>query len=451
VTEATPERALLLNDGAMPPATPRRSLGRGLLLVALIFLATRILVWAAAYTGAAVFFCIRHQWEPPLAQHMRPYRETPPDPDSPEYRSAHNLMANLAPLCQFDGLNYQSIIDRGYQYAPPPAEAKPYEYQQNIAFFPLYPLICWPLAQVLGTRAAMILVAHLAALAAGGCLYAWLRRRLDEGGALFAVAVVFCWPAACYFSFAYAESLTLLLLVLALWAMDRRAFGWAAVACALATATRPTAAGIVLVLMLAYWLSSARPRRQRAACLVGLTVLAAGGALIYAGYLTGRFGSPTVYWDNFEAGWVPRKLRADWVSFLTMAPIWSQLGKMAGVVVFWPLGLIELANPLRWNVPLSLLLVVVSFVGMRGVPRSFRPLLLLAPIIFVHAYLASGGAGFGIEPIGRYVALGVPTLIVLAAWFRRRAGAGLSCALLVALVLMQVAWAWRFGLREWSG
>ena len=63
---------------------------------------------------------------------------------------------------------------------------------------------------MLSTNAAMVLVAHACALAAALVLYMWVRWRVDEHAALFAVAATFCLPSACYYSFAYAESLTLL-------------------------------------------------------------------------------------------------------------------------------------------------------------------------------------------------------------------------------------------------
>lgn len=84
-------------------------------------------------------------------------------------------------------------------------------------------------------------------------------------------------------------------------------------------------------------------------------------------------------------------------------------------------------------------------------PRSFRPLLALGPLIFLHSYLASGGAKFGIEPIGRYMAVAVPALIVLAAWCQREWKPVGRYVLLTLLLLIQAAWAFRFGLQEWSG
>lgn len=451
---------------AAPPAVERRGMARGITLVVLILLATRLVVWSGAYLGAAAVFCIRHQWEPPMAQHAGEFmhRLLPPDDpdyhaardrllnsDDPEFRSARELLLNFAPLVQFDGLNYRSIITDGYQYAEPPAGAEPYEWQQNIAFFPLYPLLCRPLASFLTVEAAMVTVAHLCALAAAIVLFLWVRWRIDERAALFAVAAAFCLPAACYYSFAYSESLTLLLLVTALWLMDGRRLVLAAVACGLATATRPTALGIVPVFILACWFNGSGQPVRRIVRLIPLTVVGAAGMLAYAVYLTYSFGSPLVYVANFEAGWVPAEARVDWVEFATLVPIWAQLKHLGWAIVGFPVGLIELTNPLTWNVPFCFFILFLSLAGLGRVPRSFRPLLLLGPFIFLQAYLASGGASRGIDPLARYLAVSTPALAVLAAWCTREWRSGARTALLAFMLLVQAAWAFRFGLREWCG
>jgi hypothetical protein len=104
-----------------------------------------------------------------------------------------------------------------------------------------------------------------------------------------------------------------------------------------------------------------------------------------------------------------------------------------------------------WNVPLNLFILFLSLVGLPRVPRSFRPLLALGPLIFLHSYLASGGAKFGVEPIARYTAVSVPAFVVLGAWCMREWRPATRHLLLTFLILLQAAWAFRFGLQEWSG
>jgi len=439
------------------PGGPGQLAGRplihGLLVTVLIFAATRLVTWSATYCGAAVLFRIEHRLDPPFEKHLRRLQDQVARGEGAEYRSFVELLTDLAPLCRFDGVHYRSIIEGGYQYAPPvPGTQNRKQLEQNIAFFPLYPLICRPLTRFFGVHGAMVLVANGCALLAAIVLYLWIRRRLEESVALFAVAVTFCWPASVYYSYGYAESLTLLLLVIALWLIDSRWFGMAAIICGLATATRPTALAIVGVLALAYWLGSSRPWGGRLLRLVPLCVVGGAGLLIYAGYLTIRFGSPLVYLDNFKAGWVPDSARAGWLGYLTLTPLWEQFKYVRQLVMFWPpIGLVNAANTLMWNTPLNLFILFLSLAGLRRVPRGFRPLLGLGPLIFLHSYLASGGAKFGIEPIARYMAVSVPAFVVLAAWCMRQWRPAVRHVLLTFMVLIQAAWAFRFGLQEWSG
>lgn len=430
------------------------SLARGVLLVLLIFAGTRLLTWTATYYGAAMLFRIENRLDPPFDKHIRRWQDHPPAPDSEEYRSLMDILTDFAPLCRFDGEHYRSIIEGGYQYEKHAGPVEDHRVlEQNIAFFPLFPLVCGFFTGALGTRAAMVLVAHLCALAGAIVLYLWIRRRVDEPVAVFAVAATLCLPSSVYYSYAYAESITLLLMVVALWLIDIRAFVPAAVVCGVATATRPTALGIAGVLALAYWFNSSEPRRgRRLLKLVPLVLIGVAGIAAYAGYLTYRFGSPLVYVDNFKAGWVSEGQRAEWLPFLTLSPFWEQFKYFRNLVLFAPpVGLINAPNTLMWNAPLDLFILFLSLAGMSRVPRSFRPLLALGPLIFLQSYLASGGAKFGIEPIARYMAVSVPAFVVLAAWCLREWRPVARYLMLGFMVLLQAAWAFRFGLQEWSG
>lgn len=449
------KKASLLFEDPLPGAALAPSgggLARGLLLVLLIFAGTRLVTWTGTYCGAALLFRIEHKLDPPFEKHLRRLLEQAAEHRGAEYESYVDLLTDLAPLCRFDGVHYRSIIEGGYRYeVPPPGTTDRKVLEQNIAFFPLFPLLCRPPAHVLTTHQAMVLVTHLCALAAAIGLYLWIRRRIDEPTALLTVALTLCWPSAVYYSYGYAEGLTLLGMVGALWLIDRGAFFPAALVSGLATATRPTALAIAAVLVLAFWLNAAGTRRQRLLKLIPLGLLGAAGLLLFAGYLTWRFGSPLVYIDNFKAGWVPEKERSDWLAYLTFTPIWEQFRYFRNTALFAPVGLVNLANPFMWNVPLNLFLLFVSLAGLGRVPRRFRPLLLLGPLIFLHSYLASGGAKFGVEPIGRYMAVAVPAFVVLAVWCLREWHAVARHLFLTFLVLLQAAWALRFGLQEWSG
>ncbi len=442
---------LLFED--RPVATPPTHLWRGLLIVLLLFAGTRLVTWIGAYHGAWTLFRIEHQIDPPLEQHIPELEDQFVQGSGPEFETATDLLVDFMPLCRFDGIHYKSIIEGGYQYTPPPpGTTDRRELEQNIAFFPLYPLLVKPFTAFLTTHAAMILVTHLCTLTAAVLIFLWIRRRIDQPVALCTVAITLCWPASVYYSFAYAEAVTLVTCVIALWLIDARKWWAAAIVCGLVTASRPTALAIVGVLALTYWLLTDLPRGKRVTRLMLLCVIGGAGIAGYALYLTIEFGSPFVYFANFKAGWVPEHRRADWLAFLTLTPVWEQFKYFRDLVAFAPpVGLLNAPNTLMWNMPLNLFVLFLSLAGLRRVPASFRPLLALGPLIFLHAYIAGGGAKFGIEPIARYTAVAIPAFVVLAAWMIREWRPAPRTAVFVFFVLIQAAWAYRFGLREWSG
>jgi hypothetical protein len=441
---------------------------RELTPILLIFLLTRLAAWTGTYTGAAMHFRLDLDLAPPLAKHFRPplvgrlLAERVRDPHTPEGRWVEDHLLHLAPLVNFDGRWYRSIMEAGYAYEP---TATGERREQNIAFFPLYPLTCRLIAQACGvstfelathtraqlSNAVLVAVAHLATLTAVFLLFAWLRRRAGARGALYAVTCLLCFPTACYFSYAYAECLTLLLFVGAGWLLDQRAYWPAALLSALATATRPTAAVLVLVVLLAFWTGSRLTRERRALLLAPLGVLAGAGLLAYAGYLTWRFGSPLVYARNFASGWVHPEERATWLDFALLGPIWSQFKYVGRVLAGFPAGLVDLINPQAWNMPLALALVWVSLAGRRHVDARFRPLLWIGPLTFVQAYLASGGANFGITPTCRYMGTAFPALALLGLWMARDWPGWLRHGVLALFVVMQGLWGYSFALDEWPG
>ena len=232
---------LLFDDLAAdrPPGGSARDIARGILAVLAIFLITRLVVWTAAYGGAVIHFRIQFQIEPPWQERAAALKQKIEDENTPEHYAIHRRLSDFNPLTNFDGQHYRSIIVKGYQYAPVMPAQPASERQQNIAFFPLYPLLCSALRSVfvLTPNQAMVLVANTASLFACILGYFWIRRRIDQRAALFFVAAMSCFPSACYFSFAYAEGVTLLATVLTMMLIDRRSFWAAAVVCGLATAS----------------------------------------------------------------------------------------------------------------------------------------------------------------------------------------------------------------------
>lgn len=422
---------------------------RGLLLSLLIFAATRLLVWSSAYSGAALRVAIRADIDPPLAWRQTEVSEALRDADSALSRTVREQMGDFAPLMRWDAGHYEWIIREGYRYEPRP-DAPPEANQWNIAFFPLYPILCSGLAPWLGVHGAMAAVANLSGLAAVAALYAFCCPRIGRGGAIWSVALLSCWPTSAFLSFGYPESLALALAVLALTLADREKWLWAALLCGLATATRPTLVMLAPLLMWAYARRSGSAPRPALAAVAAFGVVCVWGAAAYAGYLTWRFGTPWVYLSNFQQGWLAGR-GIDWRNYVLFSTLADGFRYFGRAIEGFPLGLVYLANPITWNVPLTLALLGLSLAGLRGVVRDFRPYLWLAPLIFLQRYAVSGWSGFATESMARYVGLAAPTFVVLGAWVAREWSAGARAALIAVLLLLQSMWAVNFGLSEWAG
>lgn len=436
-----------IKRGESPPGTP----WRGLWIVGMLFLLSRLVAWTGAYTGAVLDFRIQCGLDAPFEKHLVELREKLADLESPERKVWDKTVADFAAVTRFDGEHYESIIVEGYHYKPVGEDAHFNEREQNIAFFPIYPLLASGFTLWMTPQAALVLTANLMTLVAAVLFYLWVRRRVDEQAALFGLACLLFWPSAAYYSFGYAESTTLVLTVAMLYAVDCKRFWIGAICCGLATASRPTAAGLVPVFAIAYWISdSERPAKSRLLRLIPLGALAVSGMAAYAGFLWYEFGSPLVYFTNFRVGWTPTSTRASWLEYLTLARVWDQFKYFGRVLANFPVGLIELTNPFTWNMPLNFFVLFLSIAAIPRVPTRFRPLLLLGPFIFAQAYLASGGAAFGVEPISRYTAVAVPAFVVLGAWCTREWRPGYRYALLTFFVVTQAAWAIRYGAGEWS-
>lgn len=147
----------------------------GLAAVAGIFVATRLVVWTAAYGGALYHFRIESGLSEPLLKLPRILREMPEAQRAAVLKSRDEHLAALAPLLNWDGKCYRTIIELGYHAEPPPEAGGQRKVQRLIAFFPLHPLLCAGLAPLVGVPAAMIGSAHCWCLLACILTYFWMR------------------------------------------------------------------------------------------------------------------------------------------------------------------------------------------------------------------------------------------------------------------------------------
>ncbi|MCT9820460.1 hypothetical protein N3K63_09225 [Microbacterium sp. W1N] len=150
----------------------------------------------------------------------------------------------------WDAQWYQFISDYGYPSTLPLDDAGVVTTNQW-AFMPLFPVLARVIGLPFGSYGVGALLLALAA-GYGACLalYHLLRGRLDESAALWAVVFLASMPLAALFQVGYAEGLFLLLLLLALWCVQQRRFGWLYGLIPLMGYTRPGVLAFALMLAL---------------------------------------------------------------------------------------------------------------------------------------------------------------------------------------------------------
>lgn len=153
------------------------------------------------------------------------------------------------------------------------------------AFMPVFAY----LAQIVGLPFAYWgLGGLLVALASGlGCcfvLFAMMRDRIGERAALWSVALFASAPLAALFQVAYAESLFLLWLLLSIWCVQRRRYGWLYALIPLMAFTRPGVLAFALFLgLFGVWRWFRRDREPWGRAEV-VHILALGGLAVLAGF-----------------------------------------------------------------------------------------------------------------------------------------------------------------------
>ena len=163
-------------------------------------------------------------------------------------RHFDNELANLP--VRWDAGWYLQIVTSGYSYVP----GEP-ELQQNIVFFPAYPMLVRGLGRLLGGRLLgytwgglmLSLTAFFGALI---YLYALARRTLGEDQARYTLWLIAAYPFALFFGAVYTESLFLLGATAAFYHFTKQQFGRAALWGLLVGLSRPNGFELSLPLVL---------------------------------------------------------------------------------------------------------------------------------------------------------------------------------------------------------
>lgn len=180
---------------------------------------------------------------------------------------------HVGSLVNWDGAWYGSIVAHGYEFA---TDGK----QHNVAFFPLLPIVAWPLVRegVPWPLAAGVL-ANTAFLGALVAIYHIARKRYDEMTARWCVATACLLPPSLFCSVAYPQSLFMLFSAIALYVFTNGYYSAGGLAAALASS-----AGALGIPLVAALVTDGALRRRGAAMAAALIGCAGIGAfMLYCG------------------------------------------------------------------------------------------------------------------------------------------------------------------------
>ncbi len=162
----------------------------------------------------------------------------------------------------WDGYWYWYIAAVGYP-TELPLDAAGYVAENQWAFMPVYPWFVSALAALTGAwwPVAAFVVSLLFGFGAALMLYRLFLLKLDEDQAFFAVVLFSVSPLSFIFQMAYAESMHMFLLILALYLLIKRGWGWLFPVTAVMALTRPSGLAFALALSL-YWIVRLVRRQQ---------------------------------------------------------------------------------------------------------------------------------------------------------------------------------------------
>jgi len=294
-------------------------------------------------------------------------------------------------LLQWDSEWYFGIVTEGYRYNGDPT------IQQNVVFYPLYPMLARGLAAISGLMPAdaLLLVSNVAGLLAVVVLFKLVREEFGDQLALATTAWLSFFPASVFLSAGYTESLELLLIVLFFLALKRHRYLLAALLAGLAVADRSTGIVLVPVLVWEMWLN--RDHKPFFPTVIPCILLATSGVSLFMIYLWYCFGDPLVFWYGqtaFHLG-VPQ---------ITRLVTALKFEAFAGMILDdW--------NPWGQASWFTLLFIALIVVGSSRLRASWT-LFAIGALLLPYLTLSGGPAGF--TSMGRFNLVSFPLFVVLA-------------------------------------
>ena len=305
---------------------------------------------------------------------------------------------------RFDTLWYLRIAQRGY------------DLPMSAFIYPLYPAMIRLVSWVMPATGAALLVATIAAFFFFWGLLRLADAELAAAGKVRMLLIVCVWPTSFILFTAYAEPLTLALIV---WAVvfGREERWWSATACGiLAGLSRPSGVLVSVVLVVL-----ALRRRRVESLVVVLTPL---GTLAYWGWLheTGRLSVVEVY----------RQYQG-----MALAPPWASLEQALRLIIHDH----DHDGLLAIKLGLMILVVVLSLQrAVRLEDRLFALAVVLQILLYTGARPMAGAA--------RYLMVAYPTFVVLGKYAEQKLSARQFGFYVSTCGLLNLVWMWSF--LEWS-
>ena len=293
-------------------------------------------------------------------------------------------------LLQWDSEWYFKIATEGYRYNGDPT------IQQNVVFYPLYPMLARGLTAISGLTAAdaLLLVANLGGLLAIVALFKLVREEFGDQIALTTIALFSFFPTAVLLSAGYTEPLALLLIVLFFLVLKQKFYLSAALLAGLAVADRST--GIVLLPVLLWEMWRNRDQKPFLPVLLPCIILATSGIWLFMIYLWTQFGDPFVFADGQTAFHRETTQAERLIAALKFEPFtrmilndWNPWGQDS------------------WFTLLSIVLIVVGWFRLRSSWTLFALGVWLLP------YLTLSGGPAGFVSMSRSNLVSFPLFVVL--------------------------------------
>lgn len=218
----------------------------------------------------------------------------------------------------WDGRWYNIIAEVGYPTQLPVTEDG-HIAENAWAFMPVYPALVRGVMVLTGLpwNIAAIIITVVCAYVATLVFYKLLTRFVPAQQALFAVLLFSAGPVSPLFQLAYAESMQLMLIVIALYLLVRRKYAWMIPVVLVLSVTRPGSLAIALTLVL-HWIyratQKARFPLKEKVLVAAVALIAAFSGVVWLFIAGAVTGMPTAYLET-ELAW-----RSAYIGYQELVP-----------------------------------------------------------------------------------------------------------------------------------